>query len=232
MIPRLCAAAVHILTSSSAVLALLALRAAHQHDWQMMFVWLGVALIVDAVDGPLARRVGVTAVLPRFSGERLDLIVDYLTYVVVPAYALTEAPLMPEVTRVPAAIAILLSSLYHVADLDSKTEEGYFVGFPAIWNIVLLYLFALGLRPWASLAVVTVFVALTFVPFLAVHPFRVRRLRVPTCIATALWTGAAAIAVADAFPSRLWVQALLLVTALYFTGVGLYRSLAARKRTV
>ena len=99
MMARLGAAAVHILTASGAVLALLALRAAHQHDWQMMFVWLGIALLVDAVDGPLARRLDVKRVLPRFSGERLDLIVDYLTYVAVPAYALIEAPLLPEADR-------------------------------------------------------------------------------------------------------------------------------------
>ena len=164
MIARLGAASVHLLTASGAVLALLALRAVHHGDWQMMFVWLGAALIVDAADGPLARKLEVKTVLPRFSGERLDLIVDYLTYVAVPAYALTEAPLLPEQARLPAAAAILLSSLFHVADLQSKTEEGYFVGFPAIWNIVLLYLFALGLPPYVALAVVALFVLATFVP--------------------------------------------------------------------
>jgi len=214
---------VHLLTASGAVLALLALRAVQQNDWQMMFVWLGAALIVDAIDGPLARRIGVTTLLPRFNGERLDLIVDYLTYVAVPAYALTAAPLLPEEARLPAAAAVLLSSLFHVADLNSKTEEGYFVGFPAIWNVVLLYLFALGLTPWASLAVVAVFVGLTFVPFLAVHPFRVTRLRPLTCAVTAVWAVAAAIAVANPFPSPRWVNLLLVATALYLTGVGLYR---------
>src|SRR5262245_26992812 len=119
MIPRLGAAFVHLLTASGAILALHALRAVNQHDWQMMFVWLGVAIIVDAIDGPIARRLAVKTVLPRFSGERLDLIVDYLTYVVVPAYALTEANILHEVWRLPAAEAILLSSLYHVVDLNS-----------------------------------------------------------------------------------------------------------------
>ena len=226
MIARLGAAAVHLLTASGAVLALLALRAVHQGDWQMMFVWLGAALIVDAADGPLARKLEVKTVLPRFSGERLDLIVDYLTYVAVPAYALTEAPLLPDYARLPAAAAILLSSLFHVADLESKTEEGYFVGFPAIWNIVLLYLFALGLPPYVALAVVASFVLATFVPLLAVHPFRVARLRPLTCLITLLWAGAATAAVANPFPSPLWVQALLIVTALYLAGLGLYRSLA------
>jgi phosphatidylcholine synthase len=223
MIARLGAASVHLLTATGAVLALLALRAAHEDDWQMMFVWLGIALFVDAIDGPLARLVGVTTVLPRFSGERLDLIVDYLTYVAVPAFALTEASLLPEAARLPAAIAILLSSLFHVSDVNSKTEEGYFVGFPAIWNIVLLYLFALQPPPLVSLAIVVFFVLLTFVPILAVHPFRVARLRALSFLVTLVWAGAAVMAVANPFPSPLWIQALLLLTAAYFTGVGLYR---------
>jgi phosphatidylcholine synthase len=223
MIARLCAASVHLLTATGAVLALLALRAVNVGDWQMMFVWLGIALAVDAIDGPLARLVGVKIVLPRFSGERLDLIVDYLTYVVVPAFALTEATLLPEGARLPAAIAILLSSLFHVADVNSKTEEGYFVGFPAIWNIVLLYLFVLEPAPLVSLVIVIFFVALTFVPILAVHPLRVERLRALTCLVTLVWTAAAAIAVANPFPSPPWLQALLLLSAAYFTGVGLYR---------
>jgi phosphatidylcholine synthase len=124
----------------------------------------GRGALVDAVDGPLARRLAVKTVLPRFSGEQLDLIVDYLTYAAVPAYALTEAPILPDTVRLPAAAAILLSSLFHVADLHSKTEEGYFVGFPAIWNVVLLYLFALGLAPPVSLAIVAAFIVLTLVP--------------------------------------------------------------------
>ena len=225
MIARLGATAVHLLTASGAVLALLALRAVHHGDWQMMFVWLGAALIVDAVDGPLARRLSVKTMLPRFSGERLDLIVDYLTYVAVPAYALTEATLVPEAARLPAASAMLLSGLFHVADLDSKTEEGYFVGFPAIWNIVLLYLFALGLAPVAALAIVAAGVVLTFVPILAVHPFRVEQLRWLTCLAAAIWAGAAAAAIANPFPSPLWVKALLILTAIYLASIGIARSL-------
>ena len=226
MIARLGATSVHLFTASGAVLALLALRAVHQSDWQMLFVWLGAALVVDAADGPLARKLEVNTVLPRFSGERLDLIVDFLTYVAVPAYALTEAPLLPEPARLPAAMAILLSSLFHVSDLNSKTEEGYFVGFPAIWNIVLLYLFVLGLPPYAALAVVALFVLATFIPVLTVHPFRVARLRPLSCLITLVWTGAAVTAIANPFPSPLWVQALLIVTAVYLASVGLYRSLA------
>jgi len=230
MIARLGAASVHLLTACGAVLALLALRAVHHSDWQMMFVWLGAALIVDAVDGPLARRLAVKTLLPRFSGERLDLIVDYLTYVAVPAYALTEAPLLPEAARLPAAAAILVSSLFQFADLHSKTEEGYFVGFPAIWNLVLLYLFALQPGPPVALAWVGAFVLFTFVPILTLHPFRVVRLRSLTCVVAAIWAGAATASVANPFPSPFWVQALLVLTAIYFAGLGLHHSLARPNR--
>jgi phosphatidylcholine synthase len=220
------AALVHALTASGAMLALLALRSANDGDVQMMFVWLGVALIVDAVDGPLARAIDVKTVLPRFSGERLDLIIDYVTYVVVPAFALYLSDLLPEPFRLTAAAAMLLSSVFHVADLNSKTEDGYFVGFPAIWNVVLLYLFAFQLPPYVALVIVMLFVTLTFVPILSVHPFRVARLRPLTCAVTLVWIAAAAFAVANPFPSPLWVRVLLVLTAVYLASIGLARSLA------
>jgi phosphatidylcholine synthase len=222
---RLRAAAVHLLTASGAVFALLALLATARGGWQEMFAWLGVALIVDAIDGPLARRVGVREILPRFSGERLDLIVDYLTYIAVPAFALTRAELLPEAWRFPTAAGVLLSSLFHMADQNSKTKEGYFVGFPAIWNVVLLYLFVFMPAPYLALAVVAVFIVLTFVPLLAVHPFRVAALRPFTLALTALWAVAAIGAAANPFPSPLWVKLLLAFTAIGLSAVGLQRAL-------
>jgi phosphatidylcholine synthase len=227
---RLGAALVHILTATGAAFALLALIDAAHGEWQRMFIWLGVALFVDTIDGPLARRVRVTEVLPRWSGERLDLLVDYLTYIGIPAFALAESDLLPAPSRVAAAMAIMLSSLFHMADLGSKTGAGYFVGFPAIWNVVLLYLFAFTPPPVVSLLIVGFFVLLTFVPILAVHPFRVAELRVLTFPATALWVVAAIGAVANPFPSPPWVKILLVLSAAMLTGVGLFRAWRERRR--
>jgi len=224
------AAAVHVLTATGAAFALLALVDAAHGDWQGMFIWLGVALFVDTIDGPLARRARVTEVLPRWSGERLDLIVDYLTYVGVPAFAFAESDLLPAPFRVAAGIAILLSSLFHMADLGSKTGAGYFVGFPAIWNVVLLYLFAFMPPPVVSLLIVGFFVLLTFVPILAVHPFRVAELRAVTWPATALWVVAAIGAIANPFPSPPWVKILLALTAATLTLVGFLRAWRDRRR--
>jgi phosphatidylcholine synthase len=223
MTARLLAGLVHLLTASGAALALLALLAAANSNWQSMFAWLGLALIVDGIDGPLARAAKVEQILPRFSGVRLDLIVDYLTYVAVPAFALSRAELLPQAFRLPAAIAILLSSLFHVADRESKTEDGYFVGFPAIWNIVCLYLFAFMPSPALALGLIVVLVATTFVPIHYVHPLRVARLRPITLIVTALWTAGAVGAVLNPFTSPLWVELLLGSTALYFVFIGATR---------
>ena len=105
-----------------------------------------------------------------------------------PPIALTEATLLPDAARLPAAAAILFSSLFHVADLQSKTEEGYFVGFPAIWNMVLLYLFAFSRRRSSRLAWVARVRGLSpSCRSLRVHPFRVVRLRVLTCLVAAIW---------------------------------------------
>ena len=131
---------------------------------------------------------------------------------------------MPEAFRLPVAIAILLSSLFHVADRDSKTEDGYFVGFPAIWNIVCLYLFAFMPPPLLALVAILVLVAFTFVPIHYVHPLRVERLRVLTLIVTFLWSVAAIGAVLNPFPSPLWVEFLLACMALYFIFIGAVRS--------
>lgn len=229
MIERLSAAAIHFLTATGAALALLALIAASRGDWQLMFIWLGVALIVDTIDGPLARHVGVTRVLPRWSGKRLDLIVDFLTYTAVPAFALSQADLLPEAYRLPAGIAVIMSSLFHMADQDSKTKDGYFVGFPVIWNVVCLYLFAFMPPPFVSLAIVMVLVVLTFVPILCLHPFRVARLRSFSVAVTGLWLVAAIGSVANPFPSPLWVKALLAATALCLTGLGAIHSLGQKK---
>jgi phosphatidylcholine synthase len=155
----------------------------------------------------------------------LDLIVDFLTYTAVPAFALSQADLLPEPYRLPAGIAVMLSSLFHMADQDSKTKEGYFVGFPAIWNVVCLYLFAFMPSPLVSLAIVAFFVVLTFVPILCVHPFRVAGLRGFSVLVTGLWLVAAIGAVANPFPSPLWVKVLLILAAACLTGVGAVRSL-------
>lgn len=214
------AAAVHVFTAVGAALGLLALLAASGADWEAAFAWLGAALIVDGADGPLARRLEVKRVLPRFSGEDLDKIIDYLTYVAVPAFMVARAPIVPEGFGLPLAAAIMMVSLYHFSDKRSKTVDGYFVGFPAIWNVVVLYCFVLAIPPAIAAALIALCAMLTFVPFRFVHPLRVRRLRLPTIAVVLAWSGAAILAVVRGFPGTKLEQVIFIVAAVYIVALG------------
>src|SRR6201991_3165815 len=152
-----------------------------------MFVCLGIALIVDGVDGTIARRLRVAEVLPRWSGDVLDLVVDFTTYVFVPAYAITSSGLLPERFAVAAGIIVVVSGAIYFADKEMKTADNYFRGFPALWNAVAFYLFVLRLSPEMSSLVVPVLIVLTFVPFNVIHPVRVARLRGLTLSLIGVW---------------------------------------------
>ena len=217
------AASVHLFTALGAVCGLLAALAAFDGAWERMFAWLGIALIIDGIDGSFARLTRVEERLPRFSGERLDLVVDYVTYVFVPALALVRAGYLGGTVGLAFAAAILLSSLYHFSDLASKGEDYSFVGFPAIWNLVAFYIFALSLPTWVTLAIVAACVVLTFVPMHWVHPLRVIRLRLLTLAVTLAWAVAAIAAVWHGFPAGLWSSIVLLVAAAYLVGLTMLR---------
>lgn len=224
MLGQLAAFGIHIFTALGALFGFQALIEAAAHRWEAAFAWLGAALVVDGLDGPLARRVDVAEKLPRFSGERLDLIIDYLTYVVVPAYIIYEAKLVPSQLASAAAAIILLTSLYHFIDRESKTEDGYFVGFPALWNIVALYLFIFAIPGEAAVALVAVFALLTFFPFKWLHPVRVRKLRPLTFIVMMVWVIATLAALVEGFPASTAVQAVVSLSTLYLLAIGAFRS--------
>jgi phosphatidylcholine synthase len=217
---RALAFSVHILTAFGAALALLALIAAARADWPAMFIALGLALIVDAVDGPLARQFDVARVLPRWSGETLDLIVDFATYVFVPAYVIAASGLLPSDYAVPAGVAIAVSGALYFGDRDMKTADNYFRGFPGVWNLVAFYLLLLQPPPWVALTTVAFFVVLSFVPVHFVHPLRVRTLRALSIAMLIVWAGLALVAVGDGLKPEFWVTAGLCAIALYFFIVG------------
>lgn len=212
---RAAAMAVHLFTASGIICALMATFAVANDAWEAAFAWLGLALVIDGIDGTFARMVDVSRRVPRFSGERLDLVVDYVTYVFVPALALLKAGFLPGVAGKVLAGLILLSSLYHFSDLESKTDDHCFVGFPAIWNIVAFYVFAFASPAWLVSIVVLVCVVLTFVPMRWLHPMRVVRLRAVTAVMSALWAIGAVLAVWRGFPAGWLAKGLLLIVAIY-----------------
>lgn len=170
---RAIAWAVHLFSATGAVLALLALLAVQEHRWSDAMLWLLAALVVDGVDGTFARAARVKELVPRIDGDALDLVIDYLSYVFVPTVFIWEAGLLPDRLALPLCALILISSLYVFARRDLKTADGYFRGFPALWNLVGLYFYAAAFGEAASAAVVAALIVLTFAPIHVVHPLRV-----------------------------------------------------------
>lgn len=174
---RAAAFSVHIFTALGAGIALIAMLEAVREHWTNMFAWLGVALVIDAIDGPIARRLDVVRLQPNWSGDTLDLVVDFLTYVFVPAYAIASSKLLLPVAAPILGIGIVVSSALYFADRRMKAADNHFRGFPALWNAAAFYLFLLHMPPMLSTLAVAALIVLTFAPFHVLHPFRVVRLR-------------------------------------------------------
>jgi phosphatidylcholine synthase len=215
--PRTRAAAfsVHVFTALGAGVALIAQLEAVREHWAAMFVWLGIALVIDALDGPIARRLDVIRAQPNVSGEVLDLVVDFVTYVFVPAYAITASGLLLPLAAPLLGIGIMVSSALYFADRRMKAEDNHFRGFPALWNGAAFYLFLLHASPTISSLMVAILIAATFVPFHVLHPVRVVRLRGLTLSLVAVWAALAAYALADNFEPGTLVTVALCAIAVY-----------------
>ena len=208
MIPWL----VHLYTASGAVLALVATRAIVESRFRDAFLWLAAAVVIDATDGMLARWARVSERLPWFSGPQLDEIVDYLTYVFVPAVFVWRSLIVPDAWVLPVTSAMLLSSAYGFCRTDAKTTDHFFTGFPSYWNIVVLYLYLLRLSSTTAAAILLLLAALVFVPIRWVYPSRTPRLRDVTMALGTAW-GASMFMMVWQLPD---VSAALLWTSLLF----------------
>jgi len=225
MTASLKALAVHWLTATGAVFAMLAMLEAINRDWSMMFVWLIVAFAVDGIDGPLARKYDVKHFAPQFDGVLLDLIIDYLTYVFIPAYALYASGLMDGWSGWVAIIVITFTSALYFADTRMKTSDYSFSGFPGCWNMLILVLFALTPPWWACLILVAVLSAAMFVPVKFIHPTRTKRWRwvsLPMALAWTIFAGFAAWASFAPAPLVFWG---LMGTSVYLLFAGALQQL-------
>jgi len=215
---RAAAFSVHIFTALGAGVALIALLEAVREHWAAMFWWLGVALVIDAVDGPIARRLDVVHLQPNWSGDVLDLVVDFVTYVFVPAYAITASGLLLPIAAPLLGVGVAVSGALYFSDRRMKSADNHFRGFPGLWNIAAFYLFLLRLPPvWSSLAV-AMLIVLTFVPFHVLHPVRVVRLRWLTLSLIGAWTALAMVALINDFQAGIAVTLALCAIAVYVVG--------------
>ncbi len=228
--------AVHIFTASGVVLGFLALVAILEGDKIAAFMWLGLALFVDAIDGTLARRVGVESLTPKFDGRTLDNVIDYFNYVVVPALMIYWFGVVPPGWEIATAAGVMAVSCYTFANVDMKTADYYFSGFPALWNLVVLYFHVLQTDPWLNLAIIAVLGVLTFIPIKFVHPLRVQKFRIVTVPMTVLWAATSLRLVLihpdvqkaeEASPTIFWLWVL---SSIYFAAICLWRTFTQPKK--
>ena len=220
MTPKIRALSVHLLTATGAVFAMLAMLAAVDTRWDLMFLWLVVAFFVDGIDGPLARHYDVKKNAAEFDGVLLDLIIDYLTYVFIPAFALFKSGLMDGWTGWFAIILITFTSAMYFADTRMKTKDNSFSGFPGCWNMLVLVIFALEPNFWVSLALVTILAVAMFLPLKFVHPVRTERWRVVTLPVAIAWTFFAGWAAWVDFHPESWAHWGLVITSVYLLSAG------------
>ena len=231
MMLRLKALGVHLFTATGAIWAVLALLAAVDGDWSTMFVWLIVAMVVDGIDGPLARRYRVKDNWPTYDGVAMDLMVDYITWIFIPAFALFKSGLLPGWTGWVCTIAIVFGSILYMADTRMKTKDNSFAGFPACWNMLVLVLFALKPSYWVILALVIALTVAMFLPVKFIHPVRTERWRALSLpmmgagVVFALW------AIGVDFHPQSWALWGLVVSSVWLLLAGpLQQAIPARKR--
>ncbi|MRX50898.1 phosphatidylcholine synthase [Paracoccus sp. S-4012] len=222
---RLKALAVHLFTATGAVLALLAILAAVEERWAPMFFWLIVAMVVDGIDGPLARRFEVKKYWPIHDGVVMDLMIDYMTWIFIPAFALFQSGLLPGWTGWLCAIAIVYGSMMYMADTRMKTRDNSFSGFPAAWNMVVLVLFAVDMNFWISLVIVILLTVAMFTNLKFIHPVRTGRWRAVSLPMALAWVIFALWAILVDFHPQSWALWGLIVTSLYLGGAGIAQQL-------
>ena len=228
---RLKALSVHLLTATGAVLAMFAMLAAVDGNWRVMFLWLVFALIVDGIDGPLARRWDTPHNFPIYDGVLMDLIVDYLTYVFIPAFALFKSGLLDGWTGWVAIIVICYGSVIYFADTRMKTKDKSFSGFPACWNMVVLVLFAVTPPPGTILFVIMALTIGMFLRLKFVHPTRTKRWNWITLPMCTLWVVCAGWAAWVNFAEGSIAHWGLVISSIYLCTAGIAQQIIPQRKS-
>tara|TARA_E500000331_G_scaffold267436_1_gene258766 strand:+ start:365 stop:1066 length:702 start_codon:yes stop_codon:yes gene_type:complete len=178
---------VHLFTTSGVLLSFFALVASIEQNLELVFFYLALALFIDGIDGSLARMVDVKRHTPHINGENLDNIIDYLNYVFVPVFVIYWLDFVPAGLEIISAFIILAVSCYTFANSNIKTSDFYFSGFPALWNIVILYFYILDTDPFLNFFTICLLAIFTFIPIKYLHPFRVKRFRLVSLSVLGIW---------------------------------------------
>ena len=211
--------AIHLLTASGGALAVLAVMAIADGNWDTAFVWLGIALLVDGIDGPIARRNRVRERLPKWDGAQLDNVLDYTTYVFAPAIIVAQAFGLSAPWGAVAGIVVAVTGALYYADTRMKQPDNSFRGFPVVWNMAVFVIYVFLPPPIISFLIVLALAVLTFLPVNFVHPVRVVKWRPATLLMLAIWFVTAAWLIVTDYDAGAIVKFLLLISSLYLLSV-------------
>ena len=221
--PHLLGLSIHLFTAVGAAAGFMALAAAFKGQFPAMFFWLGAALLIDGVDGAFARLVKIEDTAPEYDGKVLDLVVDYLTYVIAPAAGMWRSGLIGDDLGLGLCLLIVVASSLYFADRRMKMADYFFRGFPALWNVVALYLFVFTPPIWANAVLIVALCALMFLRVPFVHPMRVRSFRALSIAFTCVWFASAMLAVGQGLKVDDIAKTGLLVSAAYFILLSIWR---------
>lgn len=228
---RLAAAGVHLFTATGVLLAFAMVHFAYTGQVQVVLWLFLVAMVVDGVDGFLARRLRVAQVLPEMDGSLLDNVVDFLTFAFAPMVLLWTAGYLPSGAAGAAVVAIvLLASCYQFIRTDAKTEDHYFRGFPSYWNVAAFYVVVLDLSPAATTGILVGLAVLAFVPVCYLYPSRTRTLWRVTMIATTVWLGLYAVITAFYPDPPTWALGASMIYLGYYAVLSVVMTFLRRRR--
>lgn len=231
---KLIAAGVHSFTALGSVTGFMALTEILNGSPAAALLWLGLAMVIDGLDGPLARYFSINESLPHVDGVVLDNVIDYLTYSLIPAVFLYYFNFLPSGWGIAGAAVILMTSLYSFANRELKTRDNFFDGFPATWNLIVLGFYLLGTPAFFNGIVIVLCAALTFFPVKFIHPFRVKKLRPITIPITVVWAVLTVYLISErragfSLPNdHTFLVSVFLAISAYFVAISIIRSVRGR----
>ncbi|KPA19237.1 phosphatidylcholine synthase [Candidatus Magnetomorum sp. HK-1] len=227
---KLSAWMVHVFTATGAVFSLLALNEIYWWNFKLAFWYMAIAIFIDSIDGFMARLVRIKEVVPKIDGAMLDNIVDFVNYVIVPAFFFIESELLPFGLRIVGAGIIAITSSYQFSQIDAKTSDHFFKGFPSYWNIVAFYLFIWNQSPWFNFIIIVFLGILVFVPikyaYLSRPHFLLQNkfLRLIILLFSFLWAFSAGFLLWIYPETNAFFSFITLIYILVYFGLSLYRT--------
>jgi len=178
---------VHLFTCSGLIAGFLALICVFKNDETSAFLFLGLALLIDAVDGTLARKFKVTVFVKNIDGKMLDSVIDFFNYIIIPSVMIYWFKFVPSPFEIIIPSIILIVSAISYSNNNLMTSDNFYKGFPCIWNILLFYLYLFDLSQVYNLFLISACILLKFIPMKFIHPLRVNKYRRYSAVFMVLW---------------------------------------------